>query len=723
MKNLTGSTKTKVRQTRAVNRAWRMVSGFLVFLLHGWCSFRLQAEDTSITSMKTTMKHGIASRSRLIRICFRDRVVVIGAQPMPGQFNERGDEWRSPFVDLNEADRFMPGAEVHATQLINLLRADWLRRASPANEGILWCLFGLVVGTVVIVARPVWGIPIVAVIALAFGWISASASAMSGANLWTAWLVPVMVQTPLAIAGGLTWHSMDWYRARQRAMRRIREQAELIDKAQDAILLFDLNGELKSANPRAREIFGFTNDRPQPVDFWSDSATTAKRAVVESGRWQGELKHFGNGDEALILASRWTLIRDEHQVPTGILVINTDVTEQKRLEAQLIRAQRMEVVGNIAGSMAHDLNNSLAPVLMGVQMLKRRHWDGSTRRTLEHIESSAQRSVQMVRQVIVVARGRVDETGQIDPDLLIREMTRLARETFPKTIRVESQVARDLWPVEGNSTQLHQVLLNLCVNARDAMPDGGTLTIAADNVVIEDAELMATRDARPGEFVSIMVNDTGTGISSAYLRHIFGMSSACLPHIFEAFFTTKPEGKGTGLGLPTVKRIVEAHSGFIQSSSTAEEGTTFEVFLPKSLETRLAPAESRQADTNQGRGRSVVVVEHAAAIRELLGETLATLGYQVLMPDTPSEALEHVATGRWNPDALIIGLNHPGIEGLNLFAAFRRHLPNVPAILLGDASLLPPTLPPVDATFLNSAVNASELLSQLSRILLNHRSH
>ncbi len=413
--------------------------------------------------------------------------------------------------------------------------------------------------------------------------------------------------------------------------------------------------------------------------------------------------------EALNLASRWTLIRDDRGEPTGILVIDTDVTEQKQLEAQLIRAQRLEVVGAVAGGMAHDLNNALAPVLMGVQMLKKRHQDDTTRHLLDHIESSARRGAEMVRQVLFFARGRGGDTGPLDPGLLIKEVSRLARETFPQNLRVESQVADDLWPVDGNATQLHQVIVNLCVNARDAMPDGGTLTLAADNVTLGEQEASAMNNARPGDFVSIMVNDTGGGIPPEHL-----------PRLFEAFFTTKPEGKGTGLGLPTVKRIVEGHSGFIQISSTPHEGTSFEVFLPRSLETTKPPTTSGEPTGQAGDGQTVLVVGHTTAVRELLGEALTNHGYDVRNTATPSDALERVAAGSWLPEAIVLGSNDPSIDGLELLAAFRRYLPTVPAILLGNGTSTSPIQPPDRVTFLNTPVSIPSLLRVLSQ-LLNER--
>lgn len=601
---------------------------------------------------------------------FRDRIIFVGARPTPGRFGERGDELRNPFAALTELDQFMPGVEVHATQTMNLLRGDWLRRAGTGSEAVAWLAFGFFAAALLLLLRPAYGVPVALALAVAVA-ISAM-FAMEWGNLWYAWFIPVFVQTPVAIVGGLTIHTIDWWFLRRQNETRIREQAELIDKAQDAILLFDLEGKLQLANPRARELFGLPTSNGDAIDFATEPARTAREIVMATGQWQGEMQRGHSGATDRVLASRWTLIRDATGRPTGILVIDTDVTEQKQLEAQLIRAQRLEAIGSIAGGMAHDLNNSLAPLLMGVQLLKRSHGDEPTRRTLDHMEASARRGAEMVRQVLSFARGRGAEFAPLDAGTLLREMARLVRETFPRDIRAESHIARDLWPIEGNATQLHQVLLNLCVNARDAMPGGGTLTLAADNVTLDPAAAAAIPHARPGEFVSLMVNDSGMGIPPEML-----------PRLFEAFFTTKPEGKGTGLGLPTVKRIVDAHAGFIHVSSAPGDGTTFEIFLPKAKPATGKQPATDHASPPRGTGQAILFLTENTAARELANEALTQHGYRVLPAGAPSEALEKVASGEWRPLLLVLDVDLPGIDSLRLLAAFRQSIDQLPAVLIG----------------------------------------
>ena len=647
--------------------------------------------------------HRALSDTDVADAVFRNRIVFVGARPAPGRFAERGDELRNPFLALNELEQFMPGVEIHATQTMNLLRRDWLLRAGPGSEAIAWMFFGLITTAVLMRLRPAYGIPVALALAAALATISLVAMVRS--NLWCAWLIPVFIQTPVAIAGGLTFHSIDWFITRRRNEARIREQAELIDKAQDAILLFDLAGKLQLANPRARGLFELPNEGGTPINFAAEPALAAKRIVLEKGQWQGEMKRARPSSTDLVLASRWTLICNPQGTPTGILVIDTDVTEQKDLEAQLIRAQRMEAIGSIAGGMAHDLNNSLAPLLMGVQLLKKQHADESTRRTLNHMEASARRGAEMVRQVLSFARGRGSEITRLDAGTLVREMTRLARETFPRNIRVEAQIASDLWPIDGNATQLHQVLLNLCVNARDALPDGGTLTLAADNVSLNAEEAAAILNARPGDFVSLMVNDSGPGIPPEVL-----------PRLFEAFFTTKLEGKGTGLGLPTVKRIVNAHAGFISLTSTPGEGTSFEIFIPRSTPaaTSVAPEDSKLP---RGDGQTVMVIDENAAAREMLCDALASQGYTVLATGAASEALENTARGEWKPSLLVLDLNLAGVDGLELLPILRRDKACLPAILIGIASTGAKTDKAPLTEYLERPVEPRDLLQLVDQLL------
>ncbi|HEY2950964.1 MAG TPA: CHASE2 domain-containing protein, partial [Verrucomicrobiae bacterium] len=469
---------------------------------------------------------------------FHDKIVFVGARPMENLFHERQDEFRSPFHSWRYKEYFVPGVEVHATQMLNLIRHDWLRTLSPGAE-LAWllgcaCLFG---------GGLVWLRPI-----------PATATALSGAavtlglalyafsrGVWFPWLIAAAAQIPTALAGAVLFHSVEWYRTRRRleaakrvADAKIREQAALIDKAHDAILVQDIGGCVLYANPSAERLYGWKladlqSDGAVAELFSPDSAgaATARSAAIAQGEWNGELRQQTRAGQIVTVASRWTLIRDEAGQPKALLLINSDVTEQKQLEAQFLRTQRMNTIGTLAGGMAHDLNNALAPILMGVQLLRRKGGDEESSRLLGFMETNTNRGAEMVRQVLLFARGRGGEFQRLELGPLVKELEKMVRETFPKNIAVETFLPADLWPVRGNPTQLHQVLLNLCVNARDAMPAGGRLSFAADNVELTAAEAATIPEATPGPFVSLLVSDTGTG-----------MTAEVRARIFEPFFTT-----------------------------------------------------------------------------------------------------------------------------------------------------------------------------------------
>src|SRR3954469_22898720 len=220
-----------------------------------------------------------------------------------------------------------------------------------------------------------------------------------------------------------------------------------------------------------------------------------------------------------MVESQWTLVTDQAGNPKSILIVNTDLTERKKIEAQFLRTQRMESIGTLAGGIAHDLNNVLAPIIMSVEILKEKFKDPQSQRMLTVLESSAKRGADMVRQVLTFARGVEGERVLLQPRHLIKEVTKILGDTFPKTIQLRVRLAENLWPLVGDATQLHQVLVNLGVNARDAMPDGGVITLSAENSIIEQNQ--ATADLKPGFYVLIRVTDTGTGIPREILDKIF----------------------------------------------------------------------------------------------------------------------------------------------------------------------------------------------------------
>jgi PAS domain S-box-containing protein len=614
---------------------------------------------------------------------FRDKIVFVGARPMAGLSQERRDEFRSPLHAWGDRDLFMPGVEVHATQMLNLLRGDWLTR--PADHVIRrWLLLtGIVFG-----AGLLWLRPLPAGTAAVVGGgavIGLAVIAFRQANVWFPWLIIVGAQIPVALGGSVLFHSIEWHRARRRfeaarrvAEARIREQAALIDKAHDAILVRDLDGRVTYANPSAERLFGWSLNELQEGGsatlFAGSAAAETRRLALEHGEWNGELSQPTRSGKALTLESRWTLLRDEDGRPKGLLIISSDATEKKQLEAETLRMQRMEAIGSLAGGMAHDLNNALAPILMGTQLLRRETHDDNARRILSLMESSTRRGADMVRQVLLFARGKQGDFERLDARALVQEVEKLARDTFPQNITVNTHVAGDLWPVRGNATQLHQLMLNLCVNARDAMPEGGSLSLAADNVDLDAEQARTIPEGRAGRFVVVMVSDTGSGIAPEIL-----------PRIFEPFFTTKPEGRGTGLGLSTTARILKAHDGFIAVQSLPGEGTTFEIYLPCFCEQAGEAAITTVSQPVRGRGQLILVADDDEAVLELLRRSLEEQGYRVLTAANGAEAVSQFRGRAGEVSLFISDHSMPVMDGARAIAAIREIRADLPVIILsGD---------------------------------------
>ena len=301
-------------------------------------------------------------------------------------------------------------------------------------------------------------------------------------------------------------------------------------------------------------------------------------------------------------------MRDKEGRAKSILVINTDVTEKRRIEVQFMRAQRMESLGILAGGIAHDLNNILTPIMLSIDVLKSMTSDPHTKEIIETIEISARRGSDIVHQVLSFARGMEGQRIVIQPKYLLKDIEHIVTDTFPKDIRLELSLPHDTWSIVGDPTQVQQILLNLCLNARDAMPNGGTLTIKTENCVVDEHYVAMNRQARPGSYVVISVTDVGTGIPQEIIDNIF-----------EPFFTTKDVGKGTGLGLSSVKAIVKSHGGFINVYSEPGHGTTFKVYLPAQESTGadarggprgIRPAARRRRDHSRGRRRKLDPVDH-----------------------------------------------------------------------------------------------------------------
>jgi two-component system, cell cycle sensor histidine kinase and response regulator CckA len=646
---------------------------------------------------------------------FRDKIVFVGARPIEGLIDERRDEFRSPFHSWRHKEFFMPGVEVHATQMLNLARGDWLQRLSVANENLLLLAIALAFG-----GGLVWLRPMPATI-IAFAGAGLTLAISAGAfsrGIWFPWLIVSAAQIPAALAGSVLYNSLEWYRARRRfeaakkiADAKIREQAALIDKAHDSILVQDLDGKFLYANPSAERLYGWNSAELQrngaSEEMFSPDAETAKAAhvtVLKSGEWNGELRQQTKDGRVVTVASRWTLIRDDAGQPRELLLINSDVTETKILEAQFLRTQRMNTIGTLAGGMAHDLNNALAPILMGVQLLRRKTTDEESKNLLGWMETNTHRGADMVRQVLLFARGRDGEFERLELAPIVKELEKMVRETFPKNIAVETFLPPDLWHVRGNPTQLHQVLLNLCVNARDAMPNGGRLSFAADNVPLNDAEAAEIPEAKPGEYVSLLVSDTG-----------MGMPPEVRAKIFEPFFTTKGEGLGTGIGLATVMRIVKSHAGFLRVESEPGQGTTFEVFLPRALEVAQAAAIESQTEAPRGHGELILVVDDERAICELVSDGLTAHGYRVLTAANGEEGRRLFQKHHGEIRLVVTDSAMPVMDGAQTIAALRKERADLPVILASADADSESETAKIATAFLRKPFSLDELLAVVHR--------
>lgn len=357
-----------------------------------------------------------------------------------------------------------------------------------------------------------------------------------------------------------------------------------------------------------------------------------------------------------------------------------DITERKQLEQQYLRAQRMESIGTLAGGIAHDLNNVLAPILMSIGLLQDDEHDPDRLATLATIEASAKRGASMISRVLSFARGMEGRRIEVQLGPLLRDMATIVRDTFPKNIAFEERLAPDLRTLQADPTQLHQVLLNLCVNARDAMPEGGRIAVSARNVVIGESFAGINMDARVGPYVIIEVEDSGTGIP----REI-------IDKIFDPFFTTKALGKGTGLGLATSMAIVKGHGGFMRASSDPGQGSRFQLYLPAEA-TRAAAAPAAAAESNsRGNGETILVVDDEKSIRQIARRTLEAFGYRVLVAADGAEAVALYAAHEAAIAVVVTDMMMPVMNGTATIQELVRMNPQVRIIcasgLAADASL------------------------------------
>lgn len=503
---------------------------------------------------------------------------------------------------------------------------------------------------------------------------------------------------------------------RKQAEEILREQATLLDKAQDAIMVRDLNDRILYWNKSAERLYGWSAQeavgRSGEELLYRDPAEfrLARDKTITNGEWSGELQQWTKAGEPLTVEGRWTLIRSDDGKPKSVLTINTDITARKQLEQQFLRAQRMESLGTLAGGIAHDLNNVLAPVMLSVDLLRLGEMNQRRLDILNTVEASIKRGADMVKQVLQFARGTMGEQVEVNIGSLMAEMENIANETFMKAIQVSCQAAPGLWCVAGDATQLHQVLLNLCVNARDAMPDGGRLTLAASNVTLDAQYAGMNIEARPGPYVLVTVEDTGSG-----------MPPEVIDRIFEPFFTTKETGKGTGLGLSTSTALVHSHGGFVRVDSEEGKGTKFSVYLPAlTAEADRAGDGMKKDDLPRGHGELVLVVDDEAAVREITKQTLESCNYRVLTAADGVEAISACTGRKGEIAAVITDLMMPAMDGSTEIQILRHIDPGIRIIAasgVGTEAVVSRAISAGALTFLPKPYTAEALMKTVCEVL------
>ncbi|WP_019502337.1 PAS domain-containing sensor histidine kinase [Pseudanabaena sp. PCC 6802] len=501
---------------------------------------------------------------------------------------------------------------------------------------------------------------------------------------------------------------------RKQTEQKIREQAALLDITSDAIFVRDLDNRIIYWNRGAERLYGWSAEEAigQFADLLLQDPTSTIAVILqrltETGEWQGEIHNITKSGEAVTVAVRWTLMRDVAGQPQAILTVDTDITEKKSLEAQFHQAQRMESLGTLASGIAHDLNNVLTPIVSISQLLRLRQptLDRQSQEMLKVLEESAKRGASIIKQILTFTRGTGGERQPVQIAPILQEVIDVTQQTFPKSISIHaSTLDPELQLISVDPTYLHQVLMNLCVNARDAMPNGGAIALSAENFHVDALFAQMHLEARVGNYVLITVADTGSGIPPEVRDRIF-----------EPFFTTKALGQGTGLGLASVLGIVKAYGGFIEVQSQPGTGSQFKIYLPALVEMEAIPYEAL-TELPRGRGESILIVDDENAILQSAQVILEAYNYRVITASRGADAIEIYRDRQDEIHAVLMDMMMPEMDGINAIQALQAINPHVKIVATsGLAGNYRPTLQTLGiAIVLTKPFNTIELLHSISQ--------
>jgi PAS domain S-box-containing protein len=524
----------------------------------------------------------------------------------------------------------------------------------------------------------------------------------------------------LAYGIGTLRHRAEHKRAEE-ALRASQERLrEIFEASPNVTSVFRMEGpDLRRTwvSPNLERLLGYTVEEALQPHWWSAHVhpEDLTRVIIDSGRILArehivhEYRFLRRDGNVVWIHDELRLLRGATGHPQEVVGAWTDITERKELETHLLRTQRLESVGRLASGIAHDLNNILAPMLMAPPVLREVIQDPELRNMLDLVETNAQRGSNIIKQLLTFGRGMEGERVPVQLRALVNEMSGIIRETFHKNIITRRETPPDTWLVSGDATQLHQVLMNLCVNARDAMPEGGTLTLKLENQEFDESFARMTPGARPGRYVCLSVTDTGEGIAPEHLDKIF-----------DPFFTTKELGKGTGLGLSTVLGIVQSHDGFIQVHSQPGRGTQFKVYLPASEAAEVQPASQANQPLPQGGGELVLVVDDESSVRQVTRQLLERNGYRVIEATEGADGITQYVAHQKEVQVVVTDLAMPVMDGPAFIRVLRRLNPPVRVIAVSgyqSKSSLPADLGVPGEAHLSKPFSGAMLLQTLQRVL------
>lgn len=468
---------------------------------------------------------------------------------------------------------------------------------------------------------------------------------------------------------------------RKQAEETLQLLSSAVEQSKESIVITDAQPDLPGpcilfVNPAFTQMTGYTSQEvvgktPRMLQGPRTDKEVMKRLrhnLTHGETFEGDTINYRKDGTEFHMEWQIAPIRNASGEVTHFVAIQRDVTERQKHRRLALRSQRLESLGTLAGGVAHDLNNALAPIMLGLDLMRMRYPQECA--IIDVFETSARRGADMVRQLLTFASGAEGARISIQPSHLVAELESMMKASFPKNIRVVIAAEHGLPTVLGDATQVHQILLNLCVNARDAMPHGGILTVETQQMEVDAVYASAIPDAQPGHYVVLRVRDTGTGIPAEIIDRIF-----------DPFFTTKDPDRGTGLGLSTVLGIVRGHGGFLQVYSQPGRGSTFAVYLPVHG-TRAEDAPESQADAEfRGQGETILLVDDEPIVLEIGRLVLHRLGFTPLTATDGADGLIVLAQHRDEVRAIVTDLHMPHMDGLVFVRALRRLLPHIPVAI------------------------------------------